>query len=179
MRVGFKPGQAWCADWAKENNCFNIFLFMGDGADLLCYSPLMFWSKVCFTSLDQLWISVRNLMFTLSTSKLPAKQVRSRKWRESAERATAMTQRELKTSSRWKEVQIWCFSVEVFQNMTHLMHFPIIFSFVGGQAYRSASSDHCMWSLWLCSWLGAQSVPQQSPEIHWNLRAKSKKLSLN
>lgn len=149
---------------------------MGDGADLFSYSSLMFWSKVCFTSLDRLWISVRSLMFTLSTSKLPAKLVRSRKWRESAERATAMIQRELKTSSRWKEGQLWCFS-EVFHDMTHSTHFPIIFSFVGGQANRSASSDHCVWSLWLCSWLGPLSVPQQSPEIHWNLRAKSKKRS--
>lgn len=44
-------------------------------------------------------------MFILSTSRLPAKQARSKKWRESVERATATTRRGLKTSSRYKDVK--------------------------------------------------------------------------
>lgn len=46
--------------------------------------------------------------------------------------------------------------------------------FVGGQANWPASSYHRVWSLWLRPWPGALPLPQQSAEIHWNLRTESK-----
>lgn len=48
MRVGFKLGQSGCADLSlvvlkpEKITVLTIFLFMGDGANIFCYSPLIF-----------------------------------------------------------------------------------------------------------------------------------------
>lgn len=62
------------------------------------YTKVLFNFQVYSTSWDLLLTSVRIQMYILSTSRLPVKRDRSRKWREFVVRATAMTQSVSRTS---------------------------------------------------------------------------------
>lgn len=48
------------------------------------------------------------------------------------------------------------------------------FLFVGSQTHRPASSHHCVRPLRLCARPGSVPVPQQSAEVHRNLRTEGK-----
>lgn len=56
--------------------------------------------QVCSTSWAPLWTSARIQRFTSNTSRLPVKLVKSKKWRESVERATVTILSVWRTSSR-------------------------------------------------------------------------------
>lgn len=76
--------------------------------------------QVCFTSWAPSWTLARILRFTSSTSKLPARQARSRRSRGFAERATATTLSVLRTFSRYSfsSWHVFSFSCSTLGNNT-------------------------------------------------------------
>ena len=86
--------------------CFRSFHMIGyrSNTNTILAFQMMSWGhcfQVCSTSWDLLWTSVRSRTSTSSTSRRPARLDRSRRWRGSAARATAMTLSVWRTSSRF------------------------------------------------------------------------------
>lgn len=72
----------------------SFIVWMSFKCRLLCVS------QGCFTFWARLWTSARTLKFTSNTFRLLVRRVRSKRWSESVEKATAMTPSVSKTSSR-------------------------------------------------------------------------------
>lgn len=126
--------------------------------------------KVCSISWAPLWTSARILKFTSNTFRPRAKQAKSKRWRESAEKAIATTPNVWRTSSRSVQktvickINLWFFRLSTF--------YCVFFSLTGSQAYRPAAVNHRVWPLWFRPRSGPVPVPQQPTEIHWDLCAE-------